>query len=168
MSTTTRLQYSPEIVEIMQRIFRLRNRFKADVPENITILKKRIRESNLGEKAGHSNDFNLFHNVGLVFSRHEGPITMGELSRDLNIPLSTATRTMDWLVNNGYAQRLPDPGDRRIVRVGLTDAGQEIYGTINRFFTEHIEQCLGQFTPEERQTFVLLLCKMLDALEKQT
>ena len=75
---------------------------------------------------------------------------------------------MDWLVDNGYAQRLPDPQDRRIVRVGLTDAGQEIYTTINQFFMERIEQLLGQLVPEERETFLSLLCKVLDALEKQT
>ena len=160
--------YPAEIVEIMQRIFRLKNRFKVGVPENIVILRQRIHESNLGGKAGHFNDFDLFHNVGLVFSRHDGPITMGELSRDLNVPLSTATRTMDWLVDNGYAQRMPDPQDRRIVRVGLTDAGQEIYAAINQFFMERIEEIMGQLTPDERTTFIALMCKVLDALEKQT
>jgi len=160
--------YPAEIVEIMQRIFRLKNRFKVGVPENIAILRQRIRESNLGGKGGHFNDFDLFHNVGLVFSRHDGPITMGELSRDLNVPLSTATRTMDWLVDNGYAQRLQDPQDRRIVRVELTAAGQEIYSAINQFFMERIEQIMGQLTPEERGTFVALFCKVLDALETPT
>ena len=160
--------YPPEIIEIMQRVFRLKNRFKVGVPENIVVLRQRIRESNLGGKSGHFNDFDLFHNVGLVFSQHDGPITMGELSRDLNVPLSTATRTMDWLVENGYAQRLQDAQDRRIVRVGLTDAGQEIYTTINQFFMERIEHIMAQFTSEERQTFTFLLSKLLDGLEEQT
>jgi DNA-binding MarR family transcriptional regulator len=159
--------YPPEIVEIMQRIFRLKDRFRAGVPENIAILRTRILESNFGGKGGHVNNFDLFHNIGLVFSRHDGPITMGELSRDLNIPLSTATRTMDWFVENGYAQRLPDPQDRRIVRVDLTDAGKEIYATINQFFMERIEQLMGQLTHQERETFTTLLLKVLDALEKQ-
>src|SRR5437868_7956227 len=98
--------YPPEIVEIMQRVFRLKNRFRVAVPENIASLGERIRKSNLAGKTGHFNNFDLFYNAGLVFSRHDGPITMGELGRDLNIPLSTATRTVDWLVENGYAQRL--------------------------------------------------------------
>jgi DNA-binding MarR family transcriptional regulator len=138
------------------------------VPENIVILRERLRESNLGGRTGHFNGFDLFHNVGLAFAQHDGPITMGELSRDLNVPLSTATRTMDWLVDNGYAQRLHDPQDRRIVRVGLTEAGQEIYSTINQFFMERVENIMGQFTSEERETFTALLCKVLDGLEKQT
>lgn len=160
--------YPPQIVEIMQRVFRLKNRFKVGVPENIAILRERIRASDLAGRSGHFNDFDLFHNVGLVFSSHDGPITMGELSRDLNIPLSTATRTVDWLVENGYAERLPDAQDRRVVRVGLTGEGQAIYAAINQFFMERIEQFMGQFTPEERETFTSLLCKVLDALEKQS
>jgi len=168
MTKIAQSPYPPQIADIMQRIFRLKGRFKASVPENIVILRKRIIESNLGGKASHPGDVDLFHNVGIVFSSHEGPITMGELSRELNVPLSTATRTMDWLVENGYAQRLPDPQDRRIVRVGLTNAGREIYATINQFFMERIEQMLGQLTAEERETFISLLCKVLDALEKQT
>jgi len=157
--------YPPEVVEIMQRIFRLKDRFRAGVPENIVILRKRLMASKLGAETGHANNFDLFHNIGLVFSRHDGPITMGELSRDLNVPLSSATRTMDWLVKNGYAERLPDPQDRRVVRVGLTDAGNEVYATINQLFMERVDRLMGQLTPEERQTFTALLLKVLDGLE---
>ncbi len=160
--------YSPEIVEIMQRIFRLKDRFRAGMPENIAILRKRILKSDFdGNTASNVNNFDLFHNIGLVFSRYDGPITMGELSRDLNIPLSTATRTMDWFVENGYAQRLPDPQDRRIVRVDLTDAGKEIYTTINQLFMERIEKLMGHLTQQERETFTTLFLKVLDALENQ-
>ena len=167
MAKSTQPIYPPEVVEIMQRIFRLKDRFRAGVPENIVILRKRLMASNLASKTGHANNFDLFHNIGLVFSRHEGPITMGELSRDLNVPLSSATRTMDWLVKNGYAERLPDPQDRRVVRVGLTDAGNEIYAAINQLFMERIDQLMGQLAPEERQTFTALLLKVLDGLEAQ-
>jgi DNA-binding PadR family transcriptional regulator len=42
-------------------------------------------------------------------------------------PFSTATRTTDWLLNNGYVQRLTDPNDRRlVVCVELTEAGKEL------------------------------------------
>ena len=159
--------YPPEIFEIMQRIFRLKDRFRASVPENLVILRKRLLASKLSAETGHANNFDLFHNIGLVFSRHDGSITMGELSRDLNVPLSSATRTMDWLVKNGYAERLPDPQDRRVVRVGLTASGQEIYATINQLFMERMEQLMGQLTTEERKTFISLLLKALDGFETQ-
>jgi DNA-binding MarR family transcriptional regulator len=168
MPDTVHIQYSAEVREIMQRLFRLKDRFKVGVPENLIILRKRIRESNLGGKTTGITDFDLFHRVGIVFSRYQEPISMGELSHDLEVPLSTATRIMDWLVNNGYAVRLTDPGDRRIVRVALTDAGQDIYRTVNEFFMERVERFMRQFTPEERDTLLALLRKILDALEKET
>jgi DNA-binding MarR family transcriptional regulator len=90
---------------------------------------------------------------------------MGEFSRDLDVPLSTATRTMDWLVKKGYVQRLSDPNDRRIVRVELTGTGKEIYQVINTYILERVEKALSQLTPPERNTFVELANRVLDGFE---
>ena len=70
---------------------------------------------------------------------------MGDLSRILGVPFSTATRTTDWLVNNGYVQRLADPEDRRVVCVELTKTGKELYRAINDLLLESAEQFLSQF-----------------------
>jgi len=156
---------SPDVVKLLQRIVRLRSRFKVTVPENINALKQQIRASALSANAAGINDAGLFYNVGEVFARNAGPISMGELSRDLEVPLSTATRTMDWMVNNGYAQRLPDPNDRRVVRVELTDTGIQTYQVISSFILGRVEQALSQLTPEEQVVLTGLLNKVLDALE---
>ncbi len=50
------------------------------------------------------------------------------------------------LVEGGYAERSADPEDRRIVRVGLTGAGRELYRTINVFVGQRVKQVLRQFT----------------------
>jgi DNA-binding MarR family transcriptional regulator len=136
------------------------------LPEDMATLKKRIHDSNLSGKSAGINDAGLFYNVGNVFSHHEGPITMGELSRELGVPLSTATRTMDWLVNNGYAERLPDLNDRRIVLVGLTRAGKETFRAIGLFMSERVEQAMRPLTSSERETFISLLNKVLNAFEE--
>ena len=156
---------SPDVVKLLQRIVRLRSRFKVTVPENINALKQQIRASALSANAAGINDAGLFYNVANVLSRYEGPITMGELSHDLEVPLSTATRTMDWLVNNGYAQRLPDPNDRRVVRVELTETGNKTYQAISKFMFEKVAQALSQLTPAERDQFLSLLDKVLNAFE---
>jgi DNA-binding MarR family transcriptional regulator len=157
---------SPEAVKLLQRIVRLRSHFKVIMPENISTLKEHIRESALSAKGAGINDAGLFYNVGEVFSRYTGPITMGELSRDLDVPLSTATRTMDWMVNNGYAQRLPDPNDRRVVRVELTKTGNKTYQVISSFLLERVKQALSQLSPEERDILTTLLNKVLNAFEE--
>ncbi|MGD0877373.1 MAG: MarR family transcriptional regulator [Anaerolineales bacterium] len=157
---------SADAVKLLQRIVRLRSRFKVVAPENFAALRKQIHESKPSGKEAGIEDAGLFYTAGSVFFRYEGPITMGELSRDLEVPLSTATRTMDWLVTNGYAQRLPDPKDRRVVRVELTDQGRETFQTISTFMLARVEQAMSPLNASERQTFICLLNKVLDAFEQ--
>jgi len=155
-----------EISEILQRMLRLRPRFRVALPENLLKLRNQYLASGSGARASGPHDFNLFYNVGVVLSHHPNPITMGELSHELDVPLSTATRIMDWMVDNGYAQRLPDPEDRRVVRVALTPASVEVYRTIHELFMRRVERILDQFTSEECDLLLSLFRKVLDALEQ--
>jgi DNA-binding MarR family transcriptional regulator len=157
---------SPETILLLQRILRLRSHFKVVAPENLAALRKQIHETHLSGKDAGIEDAGLFFNAGSVFACYDGPITMGELSRDLEVPLSTATRTMDWLVSNDYARRLPDPKDRRIVRVELTGKGQETYAAIRAFMLSRVEQALSQLNTEERQVFLCLVNKVLSTFEE--
>ena len=154
-----------DTVDILLRLFYLRHRFRGKLPEQIVNLKTSIKEHNLREKIEQINDRDVFFTIGLVFSRQSRPLTMGDLSRILGVPFSTATRTVDWLVNNSYVQRLPDPEDRRVVRVELTAAGNELYGAMNDLLLEKAEQLLHDFSLEERKEFGRLLGKLVDKLE---
>src|SRR5512140_2230607 len=129
-----------EIIDILLRLFYLRRRFRGKLPEQILNVKASIQEHNLREKIEQINDRDVFFTIGFVFSRQSEPITMGDLSRILGVPFSTATRTVEWLVNNGYAQRLADPEDRRVVRVEPTEAGNELYRAMNNLLLEGAEQ----------------------------
>jgi DNA-binding MarR family transcriptional regulator len=160
--------FAARIGETAQRVFRLRNRFKLVVPDNLMVLRDRYLASTRGGKTGGANDFELFYKVGIIFSQHEKPITMSELSHELDVPMSTATRIMDWMVGNEYAQRLPDPDDRRIVRVALSASGLEVYRAINEFIVGRVRRFKRQFSPEECETSLSLLSRVLDALEGET
>ena len=166
MPTPSQPPAYPEVAKLLQRIVRLRSRFKVVAPENFAALKKQIHESKPSGKEAGIEDAGLFFNAASVFFSYAGPITMGELSRDLEVPLSTATRTMDWLVNNGYAQRLADPKDRRIVRVELTGKGKETFQAISTFMLGRVEQILSPLNQAERKTFLSLMNKVLDSFEQ--
>jgi DNA-binding MarR family transcriptional regulator len=155
-----------EIANLFQHLFFLKHHARILLPESLSTLKKRLDETFLDSKSGGSIDEDLFHSIGLVFSARQDPITMGELSRSLDVPLSKATRIVDWLVKNNYVQRLPDPNDRRVVRVDLTEEGQEMYRTINEFIVERVERLLSIFTPQERQNLTQLLRKLLKSMEE--
>ena len=156
-----------DIADILVRLFYLRRRFRGKLPEQIMNLKTSIKEHNLREKIEQVNDRDVFFSIGFVFSRESRPLTMGDLSRILGVPFSTVTRTVDWLVNNSYVQRLPDPEDRRVVRVELTAAGKELCEAMNDLLLESAEQLLHDFSLEERKEFGRLLGKLVDKLEQQ-
>ncbi len=152
---------------MLGRIISLRSHFKLVVPETISAVHKQIHKSNLSGKGLGNNAGSLFYLVGDFLSHSSGPVSMGELSHELEVPLSTATRTMDWLVRNGYARRLPDANDRRIVRVELTAKGTATYQANSTFMLAKIEQALSQLTPSERDAFISLLNKVLNAFEQK-
>ena len=91
---------------------------------------------------------------------------MGEFSNALSVPLSTATRIADWLVDNGYIQRLPDSDDRRVVRVALTDTGKGLFRAIDRYIRERMQQILSSLTVEERSILLTLVSKVVSGLKE--
>jgi DNA-binding MarR family transcriptional regulator len=159
------LETRRDVSDILLRLFYLRRRLRGKLPEPVLNVKASIQEHNLREKIGQINDHDVFFTIGFVFSRQSEPITMGDLSRILGVPFSTATRTVDWLVNNGYVRRLADPEDRRVVRVELTEAGKQLYRAMNDLLLESAEQFLQNFSSEERKEFGRLLGKLVDNLE---
>jgi DNA-binding MarR family transcriptional regulator len=160
-------QHSTEIVDLFQRILLLKSRFSLVVPENIIALRQNILDLDSGGK-GFGSNFDLFFRIGNIFGRSPGSISMGELSHELQVPLSTSTRIVDWLVNNKYARRLPDPKDRRIVRVELTETGISLYKTIHQFLVDRLRGFMRRFSVEERDTFLRLLKKVVETLEEDT
>jgi DNA-binding MarR family transcriptional regulator len=155
-----------DIGDILLRLFYLRHRLRGKLPEQLLNVKANIREHNLREKIEQVNDRDVFFIIGVIFSRQSEPITMGDLSRILGVPFSSATRTVDWLVNNNYIQRLADPEDRRVVRVELTGVGKELYDVLNGLMLDMTEQFLGNFSPDERKELSRLLGKLVDNLEQ--
>ena len=161
--------HTAQFTEIVRHFIRLKPRLKATLPEdeNLARVKAHLEEAHLGGRAGSIADYDLLLNIGVILSRQQEPMTMGELSQALDVPLSTATRIVDWLVKNDYAKRLSDPDDRRIVRVALTETGQAMYRAANEFIQKRVERLLRPFTPEERENLVMLLRKLVKALEEE-
>jgi DNA-binding MarR family transcriptional regulator len=154
-----------DMKDILLRLLYLRRRFRGKLPEQILTVKASIQEHNLREKIDQINHQNVFFTVGFVFSSQSEPITMGDLSRILGVPFSTATRTVDWLVENGYVQRLANPEDRRVVLVELTETGKELNRVMNKLLMESAAQVLHNFSLEERKELGRLLGKLVDNLE---
>jgi len=102
------------------------------------------------------------------FLRRKGSPRMSELGRALMVSLSTATRVAEVLVDIGYAERLSDPSDRRLVRLTLTDYGEKAHDVIERYLLQSIRRNLDFLTTEEQAVFLALADKVTAALKKDT
>lgn len=56
----------------------------------------------------------------------QGPVTLGELAALERVAPPSITRAVGRLVDAGLVERRPDPSDRRVTRVALTDAGRTL------------------------------------------
>jgi DNA-binding MarR family transcriptional regulator len=109
-------------------------------------------------------DYHFLFRILIVLAHSESPPTMGTLSAELNVPYSTATRIVDWLVRGDVVERMDDPTDRRIVRVRLSESGRQIYQSSLEHQKKWIAHTLRQFSPEEQEQLLMLMGKLLDSL----
>jgi DNA-binding MarR family transcriptional regulator len=113
---------------------------------------------------GGADDYHfIIHIIVLLANRSSAP-TMGELSTGLNIPLSTATRLMDWLVQSNYLIRFSDPDDRRIVRIKMSEQGNQLYKIFLERTTIRVEKLLSTFSEDEKSQLFYLMDKLMNSL----
>lgn len=143
-------------------------RLRATLPADLAKAKARLHELDSQGKSFGDHHIYTFYRISTLLERHVTPMTMHELGDALGVPLSTATHLVDSLVESGYVKRMPDPADRRIVRIGLTPSGNKLYATFNEFFDRHVQEFLGRFTHEEREGIIALMQKVVDVLREIT
>ena len=157
MSTETTAE---QFMELIRRYISLRP--KLILPEHVIQFKKKMASF---RSSGYSSEDHAFvFRVLMLLSQNVEPLTMSELSSELDVPMSTATRIVDGLVRGGMAERVNDSNDRRIVRVGMSKNGRELYETGMTYNKQRITKLLKDFTIEEQTQLLKLMNKLFDAL----
>jgi DNA-binding MarR family transcriptional regulator len=154
-------QISNQFFELVQRFIHLRP--KLVVPEHVARLKQQMHNLKLGG-ATNQEDRAFVFRIFIILEQSETPPTMGELSTELEIPLSSATRIVDGLVSANFIERIHDANDRRVVRVQMTKTGRDIYQTAMDFNKQRISRMLSKFTPEEQTQLLYLMDKLFNSL----
>jgi len=86
--------------------------------------------------------------LGILF--REGECTIGALARSERVQPPSMTRTVNCLVDEGYAVRRPHETDGRQVLVDITEKGREILLADRRRRDAWLAQRLRELTPAER------------------
>ena len=161
MTDPTLAAHIDQAAAIVRDIMRLRPRLRLAPPPDLARAKAQF------DTLHSAGDHGTLFQIGVVLARQAEPLSMGELSKALDVPLSTATRIVDWWVKSGYAERSRDAQDRRVVRVALTQAGRDLLKAGNKLICQRVEQVLRRFTPEERETLVALMRRLVASLENE-
>lgn len=107
-----------------------------------------------------SAEFDLSPQQAKAFHELRQPLSMGELADRLFCDASNVTGIVDRLEARGLVERQPDPDDRRVRRLVLTDAGKELgRAHHDRVFEDF--PCVGALTDDDRRTLYDLLVRML-------
>ena len=95
-----------------------------------------------------------------------GTATMNEFAAEMRLHGTTMTRMVDALIDKGLVERRPDPEDRRIVRVALSPAGQEMVGKLQESKRRLLSSALADFSAGEQGMILKALERMAEVLEK--
>ena len=93
----------------------------------------------------------------LTWLGHNGQALMAEFAKGVGVPLSTATRLVDRLIEKGVVTRERSDEDRRIVRIALTLIGRKLD---ERFFNLRLatsRTLLARLNAADQRTLVNLL-----------
>lgn len=158
-----REQPNPDrIREFVQHLIEAIPKITDPLPEALTHLLNRLDELPPKDKPRHIANPIAFIRTGIILNRNANP-TMSELSQALAVPLPTVTRIVDWFVDNGYAQRLSDASDRRVVRVAQTEKGRRLHEAIAGLMAQSVQEVIGCLTDQEQATLLTILRKVTSA-----
>jgi len=152
-----------QFFDLMQRFVCARPRFV--VPRPLVHFRRELESLRGGE--GKPDDRTSVHRVLMILALANQPPSMGELSAELGVPLSTATRVVDWLVAGAFVERVDDPADRRTVRIRMTPKGHKIHQAFVNFNRQRIARVLRAFTPAEQAQLLKLMNRLLDSFQAE-
>jgi DNA-binding MarR family transcriptional regulator len=83
----------------------------------------------------------------------DGPRGMAELARCFGVEKAALTGLMDRAERRGFAQRSPVPGDRRALRVTLTDAGHRAAAAFHAEVSAELGRLISPLASHDREHF---------------
>ena len=116
----------------------------------------RLHRSRMGDKLGELGLFAGQEQVLQALSA-TGLMTMGELANVLRVRPPTASKTVSRLAALHLVERHAEPDDARIVRVKLTEEGQQKAAAIESVWDDVEAELLGGFDSKDRKRLRKLL-----------
>jgi MarR family transcriptional regulator, organic hydroperoxide resistance regulator len=110
--------------------------------------------------------YNQYKTLLTVADRGEG--TLGDLARELNVTMSSASQMVERLVGQGLLDRRQDADNRRQVRIRLTERGEELITELRQGILSEYRKLLARLPDEEQEDLVASLETIARILGKIT
>jgi DNA-binding MarR family transcriptional regulator len=88
------------------------------------------------------------------------PLSMSELGKRQYISKPYMTILVDQLIQDGCVQRIPDPGDRRVINIAITPEGKRHLKQAASRYKETIKNMLSELDSQDLED----LCQSLEKL----
>jgi DNA-binding MarR family transcriptional regulator len=102
----------------------------------------------------------------LAYLKIKNNAQMGEIADHFHIELPSATSLLNKLVSLQLVKRHQDERDRRLVRIVLTEEGDNMLAQARKEKESHVTRLLSYLTTEERQELLRLMEKLNERIEK--
>ncbi len=93
------------------------------------------------------------------------PVSLSELAGVMHQSVPALSQRIRCLEAQGFVTRVPDPGDRRVCGIVLTEEGDRILRVAHRHFIGILSDALDQLKPETSRQLIDSLTELADALE---
>ena len=92
-----------------------------------------------------------------TLAHHDGPPRMADLAERLEVVPRAVTTLVDALEANGKVRRAPDPANRRVMRIELTDTGRATLRALHAARRAAAEDILAPLNDQQRDALGGLL-----------
>jgi len=94
----------------------------------------------------------------------QGESKMSELANVMDATTAAATGIVDRLVTSGYAMRLYNPKDRRVINIKLTQKGSNMVQRIDHQRRQVTSEVFGRISKEERENYLSIMLHVRDVI----
>ncbi|MER6032826.1 MarR family transcriptional regulator [Streptomyces sp. NPDC001835] len=98
-----------------------------------------------------------------TLAHYGSPPRMADLAERLEVVPRAVTTLVDGLEASGKVRRVPDPSNRRVTRIELTDEGRETLREVRGARRSAAEEILAPLTEKERTVLGVLLDTLVDS-----
>ncbi len=102
----------------------------------------------------------------LMLLNRKGPLMMSELASVMQVSKQQLTPLVDRLMAQNLVERYPDPQDRRVIRIGCSQAGEDILDEMRKQNREALAAKLSILPDQELQELDMMILRVREILEK--